>query len=894
MRRERVHFWPATLVFGLLLAGGAVWARQSATVSQGTATVYQYVAPDGQAYFAVALQAREASPRQWAANHVVLVDTSASQAGRYREAELAAVKSYLQTLPKGDRVALYAVDVSCVRLTPGFVPVDSTEAKQALSELEQRPPLGASNLLAALKTALTELQTVSHGCIAYFGDGLSSARLIETDEMAELVSTLQSREVPVFSYAVGPKVDLPLLGTLAQYSGGVVWTQEDFADGEAAGRELASATTRVPFYPTDLRLTATDVRVLPSRALPVRSDRETIYVGSGRLRAGDVLELAASEGDARTAWRWDVGAKSVQPTGPFVAALWQRAQETKGLAAPLAGHNVLQAAKRQFDQSVEQMVAAAQEALKQNRVDEAERLGAAVKLLDPHNVYAGAVLAASRKVKAKLASQQQSGQQEGQSAPATKPQAEQTAPPPTVASQDLIGEAASRQQIKTQRMQLDVTRAIEDARELMVDDPDAAVSLLKRTLRLVQSALDIDPNVREQLARRLRDTILDVRSQQEMLEQKRIRQQERLAVVQAEKRLQEQMRLDDLKIQMLIDRVRALMREGRRGNRDAYAEAKEVAKAVRELRPGSGMSEAAVVTTEAAYQVSNVFHWRNLRAERFLQTLEQVEISHVPFPDEPPVRYPPAPVWKALTERRKKWEAVDLHKSSPSEERIVNALDDQTELSFSDTPLDQAIEYLADLHNIPIIIDEKALEDEGIAKDTPVPNLQLSGITLRSALKLMLEPLGLNYVIEDEVMKITTQAIAEETLQTRVYPVGDLVIPITSGLGGGFGTLFGGGLGGYGDFGGGYGGYGGGFGSFGGGLGGYGGGYGFGGFGGGFFSIPSGTATPPAAAALPAAAMAAGPAPAQPQAEPVSADVDTQAVIESVLKGGEKKTDGAP
>ena len=81
-------------------------------------------------------------------------------------------------------------------------------------------------------------------------------------------------------------------------------------------------------------------------------------------------------------------------------------------------------------------------------------------------------------------------------------------------------------------------------------------------------------------------------------------------------------------------------------------------------------------------------------------------------------------------------------------------------------------------------------------------------------MRLLLERENLTWVIEDEVMKITTITKADEALSTRVYPVADLVIPVQSG---GFGGGFGGGLGG------------GGFG--GGGLGG--GGFGGGGFGGG-------------------------------------------------------------
>ena len=40
--------------------------------------------------------------------------------------------------------------------------------------------------------------------------------------------------------------------------------------------------------------------------------------------------------------------------------------------------------------------------------------------------------------------------------------------------------------------------------------------------------------------------------------------------------------------------------------------------------------------------------------ERYLLTMLQVDKSHIPFPDEPPVEFPPAATWQKLTERRLK------------------------------------------------------------------------------------------------------------------------------------------------------------------------------------------------------------------------------------------------
>ncbi len=110
---------------------------------------------------------------------------------------------------------------------------------------------------------------------------------------------------------------------------------------------------------------------------------------------------------------------------------------------------------------------------------------------------------------------------------------------------------------------------------------------------------------------------------------------------------------------------------------------------------------------------------------------------------------------------------------SPIEGKIRDALEERTELAFTDTPLTDALDFLRDVHQITILIDTAALQDEGVDPNSPV-NLELSGITFRSALRLLLRPLQLTYVIEDEVLKVTTQAKADENFVTRVYPVHDL------------------------------------------------------------------------------------------------------------------------
>jgi type II secretory pathway component GspD/PulD (secretin) len=109
---------------------------------------------------------------------------------------------------------------------------------------------------------------------------------------------------------------------------------------------------------------------------------------------------------------------------------------------------------------------------------------------------------------------------------------------------------------------------------------------------------------------------------------------------------------------------------------------------------------------------------------------------------------------------------------SAVQEKIEATLNQRTELNFADASLTDVMDFIKDLHQVQILIDERALQDQGIDPSKTI-NLEVSGITLRSALRVLLEREDLTYVVEDEVLKITTRA-AIMRQQTRVYPVADL------------------------------------------------------------------------------------------------------------------------
>ena len=110
----------------------------------------------------------------------------------------------------------------------------------------------------------------------------------------------------------------------------------------------------------------------------------------------------------------------------------------------------------------------------------------------------------------------------------------------------------------------------------------------------------------------------------------------------------------------------------------------------------------------------------------------------------------------------------DFQERSESMQRIEAELKKQTEIAFTDTPLTDVVTFLSDYHNIPILIDNEALTEEGIASDTAITRT-LTGTKLESTLNLMLAPLQLEYVIENEVLMVTTVARARATKEVLVY-----------------------------------------------------------------------------------------------------------------------------
>ncbi|MEO8272209.1 MAG: hypothetical protein ABI557_21035, partial [Aureliella sp.] len=386
----------------------------------------------------------------------------------------------------------------------------------------------------------------------------------------------------------------------------------------------------------------------------------------------------------------------------------------------------------------------------------------------------------------------------------------QNAPTPSLLDEtlnagDLLGEQLARDRARSQAIEADVRESIREASERMRIDPSSASNVvlgLKLLLERIDNFTDTDPSLRAQMRSQV-STALQIAAYNEARFNERIGHSEsiRAQADQATRLLLETSRQDEA-LKQLVEQFNYLMVEQR------YLEAsKDVAPEISRMTPGTALDNLARVESSFASNEALVREAFAAREQGVIDAFRGVEESAIPFDGNPPVIYPSPEVWQALSARRKeRYAATSLGVDNESEQRISAALKRTVnDIAYNAVPLQQVISGLADDMNIPMHLKADEIELGGVAQvDSPI-TFTSPPITLRSVLRIILEPLELTYVIENETLQITTKEDANDKPINRVYPVGDLVFPIMSG-----GGMMGGMCGGMGGMGGGMGGMGGG------------------------------------------------------------------------------------
>ncbi|WP_197442404.1 general secretion pathway protein GspD [Lignipirellula cremea] len=226
------------------------------------------------------------------------------------------------------------------------------------------------------------------------------------------------------------------------------------------------------------------------------------------------------------------------------------------------------------------------------------------------------------------------------------------------------------------------------------------------------------------------------------------------------------------KLAELVERFNQLMREER------YAEAVVIAKQARELDPQAAVVENMVWQSTFAYRIASQMSIRESNEENFFMTLQSVEASAIPFDDRNPYSLGDARRWEDLTKRRLDALKRESTRYSPAELKIQRSLSNMVDVDFTNRPLGEVAAMLGEIGQVNIYLDPQGLAAEGVTTATPVTINLRQPVSLESALNLILQPLQLSFVIQNEVLRITSEQTRKTDVHPVVYYVADLVVPI--------------------------------------------------------------------------------------------------------------------
>ena len=226
----------------------------------------------------------------------------------------------------------------------------------------------------------------------------------------------------------------------------------------------------------------------------------------------------------------------------------------------------------------------------------------------------------------------------------------------------------------------------------------------------------------------------------------------------------------DQRIALLVEEYNTLVNEQR------FPEAEAVAKKAGQLAPDNAVVRQLLAQSRIIRRLDAQRSIDDGKQGGFLDVAEDVERSGRPFAG--PIEFPATKEWQDLTKSRTELLAEGRSRVTATEAAIHKRLDEKVKPGFRGQPLAAVLDSLAKEAGVAIHLDMVGLEQEAVRSDTPVTLSLDQPISLKSALKLLLEPLHLSYVVRDEVLKVTSPQLVKGQVYAVTYPVADLVLPI--------------------------------------------------------------------------------------------------------------------
>lgn len=246
------------------------------------------------------------------------------------------------------------------------------------------------------------------------------------------------------------------------------------------------------------------------------------------------------------------------------------------------------------------------------------------------------------------------------------------------------------------------------------------------------------------------------------------KQKDRIARRLAE--LEERRRQDQL-----TERVRNLfVKANLEFEKDNFAQVEQLADQVRAVDPDNTRAWFLKnLASELRHQKKDLDTAGGMR-EQWRRTFEEINASTVPQVDV--VRFTSADMWADVERRAEGIRSRGSEGRQKSvEEQQIEAKLDNTKVSpdFTDTPLKAVVQFFKDVSGVNILISPKVFDET--PEDALRVNLQVTEVSMRDAMNLILDMTNLAYAIRDGVMIVTTKGEALESPVLRVFDVRDVI-----------------------------------------------------------------------------------------------------------------------
>ena len=331
------------------------------------------------------------------------------------------------------------------------------------------------------------------------------------------------------------------------------------------------------------------------------------------------------------------------------------------------------------------------------------------------------------------------------------------------------GAAAVPDDLLVARISAEVAAKQLEARRTAQRSPADALALLDEA-----AAKIADPAVPEKVRNQLQQRIERARRDIEESTGKRrgeLEMERKSAQVEARVTREKSQKVEvDQRLAMLVEEYNSLVDAQR------FPEAEAVAKKAGQLAPDNPIVRQLLSQSRVIRRLDTQKSIEGRKRDGFMDVAEDVERSSTPFVG--PIEFPTTRDWEDLTKNRTRLQAEGRARATPAELQIQKRMSVKVKASHRDQPLSAVLDSLAKQADVPIHLDMVGLEQEAVRSDTPVTISLDQSISLKSALKLLLEPLHLDYVIKDEVLKVTSPRLVKGEVYSISYPVADLVIPI--------------------------------------------------------------------------------------------------------------------